>query len=61
MDDQSGNQDNATICVNIPKALYDRVEVFCKNRTLAPHEFILDAVSEKLTSVHRERRRKQRL
>ena len=49
------------ICADIPKALYDRVEDYCKSQGIAPSEFILDAVSEKLLSVHRERRRKPRL
>ncbi len=61
MDDQSGKQENASVCVNIPQALYERVEVYCKNKTVAPHEFILEAISEKLASVHKERRKKQRL
>jgi hypothetical protein len=49
------------ICTDIPKALYDRVEDFCKSRNIAPSEFIFDAISEKLFSIHRERRRKPRL
>ena len=50
-----------SICVNIPKALYERVEDYCKAKGIAPSEFILDAVSEKLFSIHQERRRKPRL
>lgn len=49
------------ICVDIPKVLYDRVDDYCKPRGILPSEFILDAVSEKLSAVHRERRRKPRL
>ena len=49
------------ICTDIPKALYDRVEDYCKSRGIAPSEFIFDAISEKLFSIHRERRRKPRL
>ena len=49
------------ICADIPKALYERVEDYCKSRAITPSEFILDAVSEKLLSIHRERRRKPRL
>ncbi|MBC2712226.1 MAG: hypothetical protein HGJ94_14960 [Desulfosarcina sp.] len=49
------------ICTDIPKALYDRVEDYCKSRGIAPNEFIFDAISEKLFSIHRERRRKPRL
>ena len=49
------------ICTDIPKALYDRVEDFCKSRGIPTSEFIFDAISEKLFSIHRERRRKPRL
>ena len=49
------------ICTDIPKALYDRVDDFCKARGIPPSEFIFDAISEKLVSIHQERRRKPRL
>jgi hypothetical protein len=47
--------------LQIPKALFKRVETYCKSAGIAPHEFIIDAVSEKLASIHKERRRKPRL
>jgi hypothetical protein len=53
--------DDECICTDIPKALYERVEDVCKARGIAPSEFIFDAISEKLLSIHRERRRKPRL
>ncbi|MDX2455296.1 hypothetical protein [Desulfosarcina sp.] len=53
--------DDDCICTDIPKALYDRVEDFCKSRGIPTSEFIFDAISEKLFSIHRERRRKPRL
>jgi len=59
--DTPGVADKGTVCIHIPKALFDRVENFCESKDLSLEEFILDAVSEKLTAVHRERRRKQRL
>lgn len=49
------------ICTDIPKALYDRVEDYCRANGITPSEFIFDAIGEKLLSVHRERRRKPRL
>jgi hypothetical protein len=62
MIDKSGQAgDGECICTDIPKALYDRVEDACKSRGIAPSEFIFDAISEKLMSIHRERRRKPRL
>ena len=61
MGERAGKADKSTICIHIPKALFDRVENFCAANNMAPEEFIFDAVSEKLHSVHKERRRKQRL
>jgi hypothetical protein len=49
------------ICVDVPKALYARVEDYCNSKGISPNEFIFDAISDKLVSVHRERRRKPRL
>ncbi|MBT8340893.1 MAG: hypothetical protein KJP07_12835 [Desulfatitalea sp.] len=49
------------MCVDIPKALYTRVEAYCKNNEIPIAEFIFDALSEKLMSVHKEKRKKPRL
>jgi hypothetical protein len=49
------------IRADIPKALYDRVADHCRSKGIAPDEFILEAISEKLSSLYRERRRKPRL
>ena len=49
------------ICADIPTALYDRVSDYCRSSGITPREFIIDAISEKLLSIHRERRRKPRL
>lgn len=61
MSQKSESTGDECICADIPKALYERVEDYCKSIGIAPSEFILDAVSEKLLSIHRERRRKPRL
>jgi hypothetical protein len=61
MSDKSGKADNNAVCIRIPKALYDRVEAYCNTNSIPPREFIFDAVSEKLSSVHKERRKKNRL
>jgi hypothetical protein len=37
------------------------VEAVCKSKGLDPREFIFDAISEKLASLHREKRKKPRL
>ncbi|NNK02238.1 MAG: hypothetical protein HKP58_17640 [Desulfatitalea sp.] len=54
-------QGNECMCVDIPKALYTRVEAYCKNNEIPIAEFIFDALSEKLMSVHKEKRKKPRL
>ncbi|BBO68533.1 hypothetical protein DSCA_24630 [Desulfosarcina alkanivorans] len=61
MSENSGPTKDECICTDIPKALYERVEDYCKSRGIATSEFIFDAISEKLLSIHRERRRKPRL
>jgi hypothetical protein len=61
MSEDSEPKGDGCTCTDIPKALYDRVEDYCKAKGIAPSEFIFDAISEKLSSVHRERRRKPRL
>jgi hypothetical protein len=61
MSEKSEKKEAECICTDIPKALYNRVEDYCKTRGIAPDEFIFDAISEKLFSVHQERRRKPRL
>ena len=61
MNEKSDNAASDAVCIDIPKAMYERVEAYCASRNLKPEEFIFDAVSEKLGSVHRERRKKQRL
>jgi metal-responsive CopG/Arc/MetJ family transcriptional regulator len=60
MSEKTGPRDDC-ICTDIPKALYERVEEHCKSRGISTSEFIFDAISEKLFSIHRERRRKPRL
>lgn len=61
MNEISEPRDDDCICVDIPKALFERVDDHCKSTGIASSEFIFDAISEKLSSIHRERRRKPRL
>jgi hypothetical protein len=61
MSETSEKSGDECICTDIPKALYNRVEDYCRSKGIAPSEFIFDAISEKLFSVHQERRRKPRL
>ena len=61
MSEKTESTADECICTDIPKALYQRVEDYCQSRGISPSEFIFDAISEKLFSIHRERRRKPRL
>ncbi len=47
--------------VQLPQLLYDRVKSHCEAKGIMPSEFIIEAVSEKLASIHKEKRKKQRL
>jgi hypothetical protein len=49
------------ITLEIPKVLYERVATYCKTKGITPLEFIIEAISEKLASIHKEKRKKQRL
>jgi hypothetical protein len=61
MGEKLNKVEDDSVCIHIPQALYDRVETYCNSNGIHPRDFFFDAVSEKLTSIHRERRRKQRL
>jgi len=61
MNEKDNPSQDDPIDLKIPKGLMERVEAYCQSVGIAPHEFIIDAVSEKLASIHKERRRKPRL
>jgi hypothetical protein len=61
MSEKSATAESDAVRIHIPKALYDRVEAYCHANSIPPEEFIFDAVSEKIASVHKERRKKHRL
>lgn len=61
MSEIQDQMDKESICIDIPKALYERVENYCKANGVEASEFIFDAVSEKLRSIHQEKRKKPRL
>ena len=55
---QSGSE---FVCVKIHHGLCARIEVNRKTTNLTLDEFVFDAVSEKLASLYRERRKRKRL
>jgi hypothetical protein len=61
MSEKTSGSSDESIGLNIPEALFKRVEAYCQSVGIAPGEFIIDAISEKLTSVYKEKRKKPRL
>jgi hypothetical protein len=61
MSEENSSSADKCLDLKIPKALIDRVESYCQSIGIAPHEFIIDAISEKLASIYKEKRRKPRL
>ena len=63
MDDRIAkeNGDTQSVCIDLPQSLMSRVHSHCHKRKLTVQEFIQDALSEKLSMAHKERRRKQRV
>jgi hypothetical protein len=47
--------------IKVPQALLERVKALCKKRDIDPNDFILDAITEKLESAHKERRKRKRI
>jgi hypothetical protein len=45
----------------LPKDLIKRIEVFCAEQEMTIQDFVTDAIIDKLTLVHKERRKKPRL
>ncbi len=61
MSEMTKRAEDESIGLKIPRALLKRVETYCQSIGIAPQEFVIDAVSEKLASIHKEKRRKPRL
>lgn len=47
--------------VEIPEALAQRVQTYCKKHKIDVQAFVFDAIIEKLENVHREKRKRQRI
>lgn len=47
--------------IEIPEALAGRIKAYCEKNPSEPHEFVFDAIIEKLERVHKERRKKPRI
>lgn len=49
------------INIMLPEELLERVQAFCAEQEMNIHEFVTDAIIEKLQLAHKERRTKVRL
>ena len=47
--------------IMLPKELVERVETLCAEKEMKIHDFVVDAVIEKLELANKERRKKSRL
>jgi NRPS condensation-like uncharacterized protein len=45
----------------LPKNLIKRVKKFCDENEITIHDFVTDAILDKLALVHKERRKRSRL
>jgi hypothetical protein len=61
MSEKTSGSSGESIGLNIPEALLKRVEAYCQSAGIATGEFIIDAISEKLASIYKEKRKKPRL
>jgi hypothetical protein len=61
MSEKTSGSNDESFGLNIPEALLKRVEAYCQSTGITPEEFIFDAISEKLASLYKEKRKKPRL
>ena len=47
--------------IRLPKNLFKRVKTFCDENEMTIQDFVTDALIDKLTLVHKERRQRSRL
>jgi regulator of PEP synthase PpsR (kinase-PPPase family) len=49
------------IDIMLPEELMERVQAFCAEKDMTMHEFVNDAIIEKLELAYKEKRKKRRL
>jgi hypothetical protein len=49
------------INIMLQEDLVNRINAYCSDQDITIHEFVTDAIIEKLELVHKERRKKDRL
>jgi predicted DNA binding CopG/RHH family protein len=55
------NSETHMLNIRLRKELIKRVKVFCAEKEITVQDFVTDAIIDKLTLVHKERRKKSRL
>ena len=58
---EEANIETEMINIQLPKVLIKRTEAYCAENEISIHEFINDAITEKIALSHKERRKKRRL
>jgi hypothetical protein len=58
---EEANIETEMINIQLPKVLIKRAEAYCAENEISIHEFINDAITEKIALSHQERRKKRRL
>ena len=56
-----GKIETKILKITLPKELFKRVEALCAEKEMPTHDFVTDAIIEKLELVNKERRKKTRL
>ena len=57
----SATSDSETVAVDIPRVLFERVQVFCDEKNISTTEFFIDAIGEQLQRSYKEKRKRPRL
>lgn len=58
---RSGITKTKLINIVLPEDLIKRINAFCSEQEITIHEFVTDAIIEKLNLVYKERRKKSRI
>ena len=58
---ETENSETHILNIRLQKELIKRIKVLCAEKEITVHDFVTDAIIEKLELVYKERRKKSRL
>ena len=61
MKDKPNITNTKPINIMLQEDLINRINAYCSDQDITIHEFVTDAIIEKIELVHKERRKKDRL